>query len=289
LFRPAQFQHRRGDKLTRVQRLLHALQNERSDVPLDIASLELASIEFPGLEPTPSLSRLDELAFEIAGQLPPGASALEFIRVANRVLFDQAQFRGNDGEYYDPRNSCLNSVLSRRIGIPITLSAVYMEVARRLRRPVYGVGLPGHFIVVYEDAEARYWIDPFNSGRLLSFSDCMALAKQTAGVDLRSNPAVLVPVNTRQILVRMLSNLKAIYLRGQAFEKARQVLDLLIGAMPEYAEEYRHRGLIHLKQMNHRAAQADLETYLRLEPDSPERTQVEKQLIILQRWKAGLN
>jgi regulator of sirC expression with transglutaminase-like and TPR domain len=272
-----------------VQRLLHALQNERSEVTLDIASLELASIEFPGLEAAPSVSRLDELAAEIASQLAPDAVPLEFIRVANLVLFHQVQFRGNDGEFYDPRNSCLNSVLSRRIGIPITLSVVYMEVARRLARPVYGVGLPGHFIVAYEDSESRYWIDPFHFGRLLSFTDCMNLARQTAGVDLRSNPAVLAPVNKRQILVRMLSNLKAIYLRGQAFEKARQVLDLLIEAMPDYPEEYRHRGLIHLKQMNHRAAKADLETYLRLEPDSPERPQVEKQLVILERWKAGLN
>ena len=272
-----------------MQRLLHALQNERSEVTLDIASLELASIEFPGLEAAPSLSRLDELAAEIGGRLSAASPGLDFIRIANSVLFEQMQFRGNDGEFYDPRNSCLNSVLSRRIGIPITLSVVYMEIARRLQRPVYGVGLPGHFIVAYEDAEARYWIDPFQFGRLLSFADCMALAKQTAGVDLRSNPAVLAPVNTRQILVRMLSNLKAIYLRGQAFEKARQVLDLLIEAMPEYPEEYRHRGLIHLKQLNHRAAKADLETYLRLEPDSPERPQVEKQLLILERWKAGLN
>ncbi len=272
-----------------MQRLLHALQNERSDVTLDIASLELASIEFPGLEFAPSVARLDEFAAEIGGRLAPGAPALEFVRVTNGVLFEQMQFRGNDGEFYDPRNSCLNAVLSRRVGIPITLSVVYMEIARRLRRPVYGVGLPGHFIVAYEDSESRYWIDPFHNGRLLSFGDCLTLARQTAGVDLRSNPAVLAPVNARQILVRMLSNLKAIYLRGQAFEKARQVLDLLIEAMPEYAEEYRHRGLIHLKQLNHRAAKSDLETYLRLEPESPERPQVEKQLLILERWKAGLN
>ena len=96
-------------------------------------------------------------------------------------------------------------------------------------------------------------------------------------------------MNNRQILVRMLSNLKVIYVRGEAFDKARQVLDLLIDAMPDYAEEYRHRGLIHLRQMNHRAAKADLETYLRLEPEAPERDQVEQQLLLIERWKAGLN
>ncbi len=273
----------------RVQRLLDALRDERSKVPLDVAALEMASIEFPGLDLDSCLARLDSHAEQIGCQLKGKTSALEFIRATNELLFEVLQFRGNEDEYYDPRNSCLNSVLMRRLGIPITLSVVYIEVARRLNRRVYGVGLPGHFIVAYEDAEARYWIDPFHAGRILSFEDCNALAQQTAGVNLRANPAVLAPVHKRQILVRMLSNLKAIYLRGEAFEKARQVLDLLIHAAPEYAEEYRHRGIVHMKQQNHRAARQDFETYLRLEPDAPEREQVEKQLVLIQRWHAGLN
>jgi regulator of sirC expression with transglutaminase-like and TPR domain len=278
-----------NDKLSRVERLLDALRDEQSKTPLDVAALELATIEFPGLETQTFVNRLDAMAEDIGRHLSESASALDLIKQINELLFTVLQFRGNDGEYYDPRNSCLNSVLSRRVGIPISLSVIYIEIARRLRKPVYGVGLPGHFICAYEDASARYWIDPFHSGRILSFADCAALAKQTAGVDLRTNPAVLAPVTKRQILVRMLSNLKAIYLRGEAFEKAREVLDLLIEAAPDYAEEYRHRGLIHLRQMNHKAAKADLETYLRLEPAAPEREQVEKQLLLIERWKAGLN
>jgi regulator of sirC expression with transglutaminase-like and TPR domain len=273
----------------RVQRLLNALRNERSEVTLDIACLELASIEFPGLEFDGPLRRLDGIADQTRSRLESQSDGERFIRSLNEVLFDTLQFRGNDQDYYDPRNSCLNSVLSRRIGIPITLSVVYIEVARRLQQPIYGVGLPGHFIVAYENDSERLWIDPFHGGRILSFADCSALARETAGVDLRANPAVLAPVTQRHILVRMLSNLKAIYLRGQAFEKAREVLDLLIAAMPEYAEEYRHRGLVHLRQMNYRAAKSDLETYLRLEPTAPEREQVEKQLLLIERWKAGLN
>lgn len=272
-----------------MQRLLDALRDERSEVTLDRAALELATIEFPGLDVEAALFRLDTIADQVRGSLPAGSSGLDFVRKTNELLFDTLQFHGNDEDFYDPRNSCLNSVLSRRTGIPITLSLVYIEIARRLDRPVYGVGLPGHFIVAYEDRGNRYWIDPFHAGRILSFADCAALAKQTSGVDLRSNPAVLSPVNKRQILVRMLSNLKVIYMRGQAFEKARQVVDLLIDAMPEYAEEYRHRGLIHLRLLNYRAAKVDLETYLRLEPSSPEREQVQKQLLLIERWKAGLN
>ncbi len=273
----------------RVQRLLDALRDEGSQVTLDVAALELASIEFPGLELEGSLFRLDNLAEQISCQLSGNANCLDFIRAANELLFEVLQFRGNEEQYYDPRNSCLNSVLMRRLGIPISLSVLYIEIARRLKRMVYGVGLPGHFIVACEDGDARYWVDPFHNGRILSFADCAALAKQTAGVDLRSNPAVLAPVSKRQILVRMLSNLKAIYLRGEAFDKARQVLDLLIDATPDYPEEYRHRGIVHLRQSNHRAAKADLETYLRLEPDTPERDEVEKQLLLIERWRAGLN
>jgi regulator of sirC expression with transglutaminase-like and TPR domain len=273
----------------RVQRLLDALRNERSAVPLDIAALELASIEFPGLDVESCLARLDSYAEQIRVQLTGDASGLDYIRATNELLFEVLQFRGNENEYYDPRNSCLNSVLLRRLGIPITLSVLYMEVSRRLNRTVYGVGLPGHFVVGYEDADSRYWIDPFHGGRILTLEDCNALAQQTAGVNLRANPAVLAPVNKRQILVRMLSNLKVIYIRGEAFEKARQVLDLLIHAMPDYAEEYRHRGIVHMKQQNHRAARQDFETYLRLEQDAPERDQVEKDLVLIRRWSAGLN
>ncbi len=269
--------------------LLDALRDDRSKVTLDIAALELASIEFPGLDQEAFRFRLDHLAEQINAQLAPRANGLDFVKASNEFLFEVMQFRGNAEEYYDPRNSCLNSVLMRRLGIPITLSLVYMEVARRLSRTVYGVGLPGHFIVAYEDRESRYWIDPFHNGQILSFADLCTLAKDAVGMDLRLNPAVLAPVTKRQMLVRMLSNLKVIYMRGEAFDKARQVLDLLIEATPEYAEEYRHRGVVHLRQLNHKAAKADLETYLRLEPDSPEREQVEKQLVLIERWKAGLN
>jgi regulator of sirC expression with transglutaminase-like and TPR domain len=272
-----------------VESLRDALRDDRSKVTLDIAALELASIEFPGLDNEAFTFRLDHMAEQVDAQLTPGANGLDFVKVANELLFEVMQFRGNTEEYYDPRNSCLNSVLMRRLGIPITLSLVYMEVARRLSRTVYGVGLPGHFIVAYEDSESRYWIDPFHSGQILSFGDLCTLAKDAVGTDLRLNPAVLTPVTKRQILVRMLSNLKAIYMRGEAFDKARQVLDLLIDAMPDYAEEYRHRGLVHLRQLKHKAAKADFETYLRLQPDSPEREQVEKQLVLIERWKAGLN
>ena len=275
--------------LSAVQQLRDALRNEDSQVTLDIAALQLAEIEFPGLDIEASLFRLDHIANTLRSQVSRTSSGLDFIRELNRLLFDDLQFHGNESDYYDPRNSCLNAVLSRRVGIPISLSIVYMEVARRLERPVSGVALPGHFIVLYEDETSRYWVDPFHRGRILSIEDCRTLAKETAGVDLRSDLEALAPVTRRQILWRMLGNLKAIYLRGQALDKARQVLDLLIHSRPDFADEYRHRGLIYLQQLNHRAAKADLEMYLQLAPAATERSQVEQQLLLIERWKAGLN
>jgi len=272
-----------------VHRLRDALKNDRSAITLDLAALDLARVEFPGLDVEASLLRLDHFAGQVEAGLPPRASPLAFITTANTLLFEQLHFRGNEDDYYDPRNSCLNAVLSRRLGIPISLSVVYIEIARRLARPVSGVGLPGHFIVVYEDAGSRYWVDPFHSGKILSFSDCCAIAEKTGGADLRSHPEFLEPVSNRQILVRMLNNLKIIYLRGQAFDKARVVLDLLIDAMPTYAEGYRERGLVYLRQLNFRSAKADLETFLHLDPDSKERADAEQQLIQIERWKAHLN
>lgn len=275
--------------LSAVQRLRDALRNDDSEVTLDLAALELSAIEFPGLDLEASLFRLDNIAEQLRSQITPQSSGLEFIHATNELLFENLQFHGNEGDYYDPRNSCLNAVLSRRLGIPISLSIVYMEVARRLHRSVSGVALPGHFIVLYQDENSRYWIDPFHHGRILSFEDCCVLANETAGIDVHKEPEALAPVGKQQILLRMLGNLKAIYLRGRALDKARQVLDLLILSKPEFAEEYRHRGLIHLQQLNHRAAKADLEMYLHLEPDALERHQVEQQLLLIERWKASLN
>ena len=278
-----------GDMLTAVRRLRDVLRNDDSEVPLDIAALELSTIEFPKLDLEASLFRLENLSEQVRAQGSEQLSGLDFIRALNELLFDVLQYRGNESDYYDPRNSCLNAVLSRRLGIPISLSVLYMEIARRLGRNVGGIGLPGPILVISAAEMSRNWIDPFHRGRILTFDDCCDLVRERANVDIRVNPGWFAPMTKRQILLRMLGNLKAIYLQGQAFAKARLVLDLLIEARPDQAEEYHHRGLVHLRQLNHRAAKADLEMYLRLEPNAPERHQVEQQLLLIEKWKATWN
>jgi regulator of sirC expression with transglutaminase-like and TPR domain len=162
-----------------IQTLRAALKNDRS-VTLDVAALEIARLEYPDLDPDPYLSALDATAHGVAAVQGRRQDGPSFIAAANLCLFEQLAFRGNEAEYYDPRNSCLNEVLDLKLGIPITLAVVYIEVARRLRRPVFSVGLPGHFIVQYDDDSYSTFIDPFHQGRLLNLDDCAALARDIA-------------------------------------------------------------------------------------------------------------
>ncbi|MBM3814180.1 MAG: hypothetical protein FJW20_21350 [Acidimicrobiia bacterium] len=201
-------------------------------VPLDVAALELASIEFPGLEPEPFLELLDSYATELAERVSDGE---EFVEAARQYLFDELGFCGNQADYYHPRNSCLNEVLVHRAGLPITLSVVYMELARRLGRNVAGIGLPGHFLVRYSESGSTAYIDPFHGGRILSVSQCRDLALEVARIDIDQAPASLEPVTRRHIVVRMLNNLRNAYQRTRQISRAIAVLDLLIEADPTAA------------------------------------------------------
>lgn len=272
-----------------MQPLMDLLTGRSDALTLDRAALELARIEYPGLDPEPFIGILDSYAVELSERLGGVLGGSEYVEAANQYLFAELGFTGNEGNYYDPRNSCLNEVLTIRTGIPIALAVVYLEIARRLARPVYGIGLPGHFLVQYRDAEFSAYIDVFHGGRLLTAAACFELARQSAGMPLSDDPRMLAPVGKRQIVTRMLRNLRNVYFHRHAYTKALQTLDLLIAAEPEAAEEYRQRGVIHLQMRNRMAARNDLEAYLRLAPDATERAQIEESLRSLRSYQAGLN
>lgn len=269
---------------------MHALRLALAGSPdsrLDSAALDIATLETPGLDPAPSLAILDRLASEIAARVSANAGGLEFLRAANDYLFHELAFRGNETDYNDPRNSCLNYVLDRRTGIPISLSLVYIEVARRLARPVAGVGLPGHFIVQYDDGEFSAYLDPFHQGRLLTVADCLQLAREHTGVE--ADPTALAPVGNRYIVVRMLNNLRASYFRARQYQKMAAVTGLLIEAFPQNAEYYKSRGVARFELRQFRGALEDLELYLKYAPDAPDRTRVAGQLSAIHRWLGRLN
>jgi len=269
-----------------MQLLRAALQDQRG-VALDAAALEMACIESPGLDPGPSLEILDRFASELATRLPASAEGADFIRAMNQYLFEELGFHGNERDYHNPRNSCLNYVLDLRTGIPIALSVVYIEVARRLDRPVAGIGLPGHFIVEYDDGRYSTYIDPFHAGKLLTDEDCRQIARRITRSEVE--PSALAPVGARYILVRMLNNLRAAYFRNKQYAKMAQVMDLLLEAFPSNADYYKARGVARLKLKQYRGARSDFEMYLHHAPEAEDRAQVTQQMEAIHRWLGRLN
>ena len=272
-----------------MDELRQLLLGDSEDVALDVAALQLATIEYPSLQIDPFLALIDSYATEAGERVSERTPGDRFVHTLNEYLFEELGFTGNTADYYNPANSCLNNVLADRTGIPITLSIVYIEVARRLDRTVFGIGLPGHFLVQYYDDTFTAFIDPFHGGRLLFDQECFELARQVTGLDVSQTPGVLRPVTKRHILVRMLNNLRAAYFRLQNPNKAIAVLNLLIEAMPESAEEYKQRGVCLAQVQQYKAARRDFEAYLTLLPDAPDRKQVEAQIARIGGWLSKLH
>ena len=157
---------------------------------LDHAALELAAIDTPGLEPEPWLDRLNELASQLGDRLRNFNDGRDFVETAQRYLFGELGFHGNEDDFFDPRNSCLDQVLERRVGIPITLSVMYMEIARRLAMPVFGISLPRHFVIQFDDGNYATYIDPFNGGRPITAAGMFCAGRRESGRSRLAAPRV---------------------------------------------------------------------------------------------------
>lgn len=243
---------------------------------LSAPALAIARIEYPALDPKKYIERLDRMGEDARARLrnPPPQAPEDAVSVFNEYLYDEQGFRGNRRQYDDPRNSFLNEVLDRRTGIPISLAVVYLEVARRAGIRVAGVNFPGHFLLRTEidpasahapDAAFRI-IDPFHGGASLSEGDCRELLRQHVGDDAAFDEGLLRPATRHEIVVRMLVNLKRLYVRMRSFPQARFVSDLLLTVDPSALTELRDRGLLAYHLEDFSAALRDLETYLRLLP-----------------------
>jgi regulator of sirC expression with transglutaminase-like and TPR domain len=199
-----------------TQRLAELLALPEPRIPLDEAALLIAAHAQPVLDIGHELSRVDELA---AGVRDPTLTGIV------RHLFRDLGFAGNRDDYYDPRNSFLNEVITRRTGIPITLSVLTMEVARRVAVPLWGVGMPGHFLL-RDKVDPGVFVDPFSGGRLMDARDCERLFRQVQGPGSRLDPAFLEPVPREQIVARMLANLRSVYTRAADRRSLLWVLQL---------------------------------------------------------------
>jgi regulator of sirC expression with transglutaminase-like and TPR domain len=274
--------------------------------PIDMAraALVIARIEYPDLDPEPSLCLLEGLGERAAIRLDDGSSLTMRERIArlNAFVFEEERFAGNRAQYADFRNSLLNVVLGRRLGIPITLALVYMEVARRAGLLVQGVSFPGHFLmrvpIGARDAEAPALIlDPFSGGGELDDAGCRRLLGShlgQLGEEARLDRALLDPCTPRQMLARMLNNLKRIYVDLRSFPQAHAVTDLLVALDPMVHTERRDRGLLAYHLDNYAGALRDLEDYLRLnswsaKSEREEHDQIWEHVKTLRRRVAGLN
>src|SRR3990170_3314009 len=270
-------------------RQLFAEMVRRRDEALDLAgaALLIAREEYPDLRVEEYIEWLDSMAAELARRVDLGDGPQGVISIINRYLFEEMGFHGNQEDYFDPRNSLLNDVLDRRTGIPMTLSVVYIEVARRLGLPVRGVGLPGHFVVKYVTDSSPILIDPFHGGALLSREDCHERVKAIYGPAAPFRESFLAAATKRQILARILYNLKGIYLRDKAHSRALGIVELLLALSPWDLEEVRDRGMIGFQLRSLGPARDDLETYLRYFPDAPDVSAVRQTLEAVRALERG--
>jgi regulator of sirC expression with transglutaminase-like and TPR domain len=244
----------------------------RSEQELDLAeaALLIAGEHYPQLPTAPYLRRLDLLAERVRDRLANETAPLLVLQELGRILFEEEGFRGNSEAYYDPRNSFLNDVLDRKLGIPITLSILYLEVGWRLGLPLRGINFPGHFMVRYEGQAVPVLIDPFQRGKLMFEDQAQELLDRVYGGMVKLESEFLSVADKKDILARVLSNLKSIYLNARDDARALAAIERLILVRPSALAEVRDRGMLLARTGRSDEALADLERYLDFAPEAPD-------------------
>ena len=262
----------------RLSAFAHEVNPRNTEINLARAALTIATFEYPNLDIQIFLDRLDQIAE--AAQPALRTAAAPALGLAH-YLFGTLGFTGNDFNYADPRNSFLNDVIERRLGIPITLSVLFLEVARRVGVPAAGVGLPGHFVVRVQTDTAHtttLYLDPFHRGALLSEEDCKARVQTVTHGSLPFDPAFLEPVSDRYILTRMLNNLRHCYSSTNDLEREAQVLERLLVLNPQDFLGMQNLGMIYISLRKKRRAIQLLENYLAAVPNAPDRQTIQRHI-----------
>jgi len=278
-------------------RFAELLAREEAQIDLARACLLISQDAYPGLDVEGYLGEIERFAARLRGRLQGSRGAEERVVELNQFLFDELGFHGNARDYYDPRNSYLNEVLDRRMGIPLTLSVLYLEVGRRIGLALEGVSFPGHFLVRLPLRGSMLVLDPFSGGEPQSETDLRARLRRvvpagtTGPVPLEELPLeqFLEPAGKRQILARLLRNLKGIYREADKPERLLEVLNRMLTVAPEAHGELRERGLVYQRLECYRAALKDLSDYSSLEPDAPDLEDVRTKVLELSALCARLN
>ena len=238
-----------------------ARQPER-DLDLARAALLVAKEQYPGLAVEQYLARLDQLAEEVKDRLADETAPLVVLEELTRTLYQRHSFRGNRDAYYDPRNSFLNDVLDRRLGIPLTLGIVLLEVGWRLRLPLEGVNFPHHFLVRFQGDAMALLIDPFDAGRARYEGQAQELMDRVYGGKVRVQESFLRRASKRDILVRLLNNLKGVFLNSGDHPRALGVVERLLILRPEGGDDHRARGVLLARLGQRQEAIDQLERWL---------------------------
>lgn len=244
------------------QQFYQEIHQPDEQIDLAKAALYLAQEEYPQLDVEEYLQALDSMAIEVEERLPLTRYPLQVVQTLNRYFYEDLGFQGNTDSYYDPCNSFLNEVIDRRTGIPITLSLVYLEVARRIDFPMVGVGLPGHFLIRPVGPEMEIFVDPFHQGEILFEQDCQERLSAIYGRPVELSPELLEAIAPRHFLARMLNNLKVIYLQKPDLPRSLAAIERILLLFPDALMELRDRGLLYYKLHRWSEAQQDLEDYL---------------------------
>ncbi len=273
------------------------VSQEDAKIDLACACLMIARDAYPDLDVNRYLGEIERLAIRLRARLLAGCGAEERVVALNQFLFGDLGYAGNTDDYYDPRNSYLNEVIERKTGIPITLAIVYMEIGRRIGLPLTGISFPGHFLVRLRLRGGTLVLDPFAGGAPQSESELRSRLQRvipegaTAGVPVAELPLeqFLEPATKRQILARLLRNLKGIYRERDKPEQMLAVLNRMLVLSPNASTELRERGFLYQRLECWRFALKDLTDYLGREPDAPDLDDVRASLMDLTARCARLN
>ena len=280
-----------------LETFANAIDEEDSRIDLARACLLLAEDAYPGLDVEGYVGELERHAGRLRARLGVDIAPEEKVVALNEFLFDDLGYSGNTRDYYDPRNSYLNEVIDRRTGIPITLAVLYMEIGRRIGLPVEGVSFPGHFLVRLQVRGGTLVLDPFSGGMPQSGEELRERLKRlippgAAGrvpVEQLALDSFLEPAGKRQILARLLRNLKAIYRENNQPERLLEVLNRMIIVAPDSSADLRDRGLVYQQLECWRPALQDLRDYLAREPGAPDAEEIRASAMELTRRCARLS
>jgi regulator of sirC expression with transglutaminase-like and TPR domain len=271
----------------------------REDARIDLARgcLMIAEDAYPGLDVEGYLAEIERMALRLRAGLGQDVGAEERVVALNQFLFEDLGYAGNIHNYYDPRNSYLNEVIDRKTGIPLTLSILYMEIGRRIGLPLQGVSFPGHFLVRLRLRGGMLVLDPFSGGAPQSEAELRQRLQRVIPEGVADNVPVaelpldqfLEPASNRQILARMLRNLKGIYREADRPQSMLEVLNRMLLVAPDASGELRDRGIVYQRLECYRAALQDLKDYAEREPDAPDQDEVRVRLMELSALCARLN